>query len=220
MGAEGRQLADAREGTLDALGQTAHVSCWPVVQCAMRKILVGATFVVVLLAGCADAATDAGREDASTSPPAPAEAPSSADDETEAEAPEEATIRQWASHVAGAEGDVRDAIAEWDEDDCLAGIDEPICMSKMLVMSYTAQTLAVTIEGGMNEETPAFIGEPPAEISALVDSTHAAAAEAGEAAGEAFEVWDDAEATAAGARATQAYGRLISELDSWSPYMG
>ena len=95
------------------------------------------------------------------------------------------------------------------------------CTVMVMTMGSYAEVIKLGIEGGLMEDVPATIGEPPAEITTLVQETLSAAEEASvlqkTAYDECSEATDDCHS--AGAAGWLAMDSLIRKLNAWKPYM-
>ncbi len=175
-----------------------------------RTVALVALCAVVGLAGCSSSdADDEVKPAASTSASAaPTQAPA-------------ATGDQWASLIAQGKSGAVDALQSWEDSGCLATMMDTACAITLTTMGYAAGTLSTLIEAGTNEAGSGYIGAPPAEISALVDETKAAADRAAEAASAAGTACTGgAECTTEAFAAVVAYDSLTSSLAGWAPYGG
>lgn len=160
---------------------------------------------------------------------APVESPPTAEDEPapsasvsgtpEVEVPP-ATPAQWASRIAESARETRQALADWEADDCLpTDVHEfPGCQIRLEIMRTRAQIVALGIQAGLNAEAPGFIGEPPDEIRTLVEDTLEAALAAEASGAKATEACRAGECTSAAAEALFDFDDLVALLDAWVPY--
>ncbi|MEU2200582.1 hypothetical protein [Isoptericola sp. NPDC019482] len=171
------------------------------------RALLGAALLVAVSAGCSGEGS-AGADVASSE--APESAPAT---ETVAET----TVDQWASIVAGQRHAVDEMNADWEDATCSATAiamgDAPDCEAYLIAMGYTAETAAVAIGGAINPDSDTYLGDPPAEIADLYESTF----EAADAASVAVSDWENEAATPMDA--TRAWDDLLTKFAEWEPYL-
>lgn len=167
---------------------------------------------VVLLASCSagEEPTTAPSESTTTSTTA------SAEPATEPSEAAGATTEQWASRIAEGKRGVIESVESYDSAGCLPSDEEVTCDAYLMTMQMSAATMALQIEAGLNEDAPGFIGAPPAEIAPLVTDTQEAARAAQQAGQEAVDCTEACEGPVF--QFTVAYDRLVTTIDTWSPY--
>ena len=173
-----------------------------------RTVALVALCAVVGLAGCSSSDADDVAKPAASTSAAPTQAPA-------------ATEAQWASLIAQGKSGAVDAFQSWEDSGCIATMMDTACAITLTTMGYAAETLSTLIEAGTNEAGSGYIGAPPAEISALVDETKAAADRASDVASAAGTACTGgAECTTEAFAAVVAYDSLTSSLAGWAPYGG
>jgi hypothetical protein len=159
----------------------------------MRLPILTAAAAVALLAGCSSAA-------AKPAAPTPSPSPTAST----------ATITQYASKLNGPLKDFRGTWQKY-EDACILGDPTAIaCVLYVQTINLEMKTIQSVIEGATTKGVPAFIGNPPAEINALVVETDTVASNLeGETGGnKPVDGWQsDA-------------NHLDSLVDQWGPYLG
>lgn len=132
-----------------------------------------------------------------------------------------ATVSQWASVIAGVDRQTRDAFEAWDTGVCLPSDmsdGDLFCNMQMQNMGTYAAVVSMELQAAANAGAPGYIGAPPAEIVMLVDETRDKADAAANAAGAAVDACKEGSCLGEAMAAMLAYDKLISALDSWSPY--
>lgn len=173
--------------------------------------LVALCAVVIGVTGCSGAdEREVGKDDVVSTEPT-----TQAVEET----PAGASVEQWASLVAEAKGGVVNAYEDWKDTDCLPGDTEVTCTINLSILSTTAHIFALQIDGGLKPEAEGYIGDPPADIAALVDQSREAAMGAKEALEIAHDAcFDDENCLREGMTGIRSYEKLLAKIDAWSPY--
>ena len=136
-----------------------------------------------------------------------------------------AGAEEFASLIAETRRDVDEWLDTWDENGCSSlgvstGTDIMACEMSLISGGLIADTAEIRMEGATKEGVPAYIGQPPENISIIWDSTKAAAAAASDA-GE--EIPDDCAASDECAGAVMNFLMAMDDLqgkyDAWEPYM-
>ena len=159
-----------------------------------RPTILTALAAVALLAGCSSAAKP------SAAGPTPSPSPTAST----------ATIKQYASKLNGPLKDFRDTWQKY-ENGCVLVDPPPLaCTIYVQTISIEMKTIQSVIHGATTPNVPAFIGNPPAEINALVVDTDTVASNLeGETAGDKpVDGWQ------------QDANHLDSIVDQWGPYLG
>lgn len=134
-----------------------------------------------------------------------------------------ATVSQFASLIAPYERDWNDQVATV-EDDCRRVDTLVACNLGYVTLSLLAETVHLVLTGAVDSpDSPDYLGEPPAEISRLIDQT----LEAAESVPAAVETWRDSdcvdpladECLAEALNLRRAVGDLTAAYDSWRPYL-
>lgn len=131
-----------------------------------------------------------------------------------------ATVRQWASEVAGIKEMVDESDQDWNDRTCSSiavSEGDALCGATIIPMKYNAQTANITLGGLVEAGGRNSLGEPPAEIASLVDETVQAAAAAAMS-GEAMECPGD-DCLGGASAFTRDWGDLVNVLAKWEPYL-
>jgi hypothetical protein len=169
--------------------------------CAIAVIAVLAVVIVAMIGGKTTAAGKAS--------PSPSWSPMSWAPDTA----QTATVRQYASAVSPPIKSLSETYQKYKDNPCALRTDNTgdlVCGLSALTFNAEAQTLSLTLTGATKRGVPAYIGEPPAEIRALVTNTIIAAQ-------------DLVTATAPGqtdsATMFSSLTELMAILDRWDPYL-
>ena len=133
------------------------------------------------------------------------------------------SVEQFASIIAESRGAVDDWLDEWDEYTCssLTVADgDPLCEASLTGGGYVALTASLKLEAATKTDAPAYIGDPPDEISIIWQSTEdaaTAAATAGEDIPEGCSTSDECAGKVM--EFTSAMTELQAKYGSWAPYM-
>jgi hypothetical protein len=174
---------------------------------------VGAAIALFFTVACGDGA--------STSVPTAEGAPLA---EAATPTPDTATVSQWASLVAPYAREWHDLV-DTVEEDCRRPATVVVCHLGYMNLSLRADIIATTLTGVISVPGhPDYLGEPPAEISRLVERT-IEAAEGVEPAHGAYSATgcrdpyaDECRAEASAMRS--AVRELTAAYDAWAPYLG
>lgn len=152
--------------------------------------------------------------------PAP-EAEASAPTTTEASSA--ATVEQYAGQVASVWQSVQDWQESWEDATCstLAAQDAVDCRAYVSAGAMTGIAAGNSMSAISKPDAPGYLGEPPAEVADLYESTlaHATAAED---AGDAYielDCPDDDDCLGATADVVFSLERLDDEFAKWEPYL-
>lgn len=178
--------------------------------------LLALTAALLGVGGCADANGDAGPgEDAATTPTPTASAEASP-------AEEEADPAPWLSLIAVETARLEDATASWDEAICSSSVvadGAPDCGAMMTTLSLVADTSAITLRGAVDEASPSYLGDVPAELADVWAGT-LDAAEAASAAGAAATSACPGDGCLSAAFVFEmALGDLDESFTAWAPYL-
>lgn len=174
----------------------------------MRKPLIPTLTVLALLLSSCGASTD------------PVETDAQPVAETEESG---ATVEQFASLISEERRSVDEWIEDWHDNTCstLSVADgDPLCETSLISGSLIADTAKITMEGATKEGVPAYIGQPPEEITSIWQETFDAAttaSEAGEAIPEDCSSADDCVGKVMDF--TMAMDDLQGKYDAWAPYL-
>ncbi len=178
----------------------------------MKRGLSALVACTLLLATACSGSGDSAR-------PSPTADEATADTETEP-ARTDSTVEEWASVVAQQKVAVDDAQKEWSNAMCssLAANDGATdCIIRLSTMGTIASTVAITLRGAKDPESPAYIGDPPADIAPLLGDTITAAAVAEQLGAEVACPGTECVSTAFAME--QAWDELRSQFAAWEPYM-
>ena len=152
---------------------------------------------------------------------APPEAEASAPPTTEV--PSTATVEQYAGHVASVRQSVQEWKGWWEDATCstLAAQDAVDCRAYVVAGASTGMAAGHSMSAISKPDAPGYLGEPPAEVADLYESTLAHALAAKEA-GEAYTELDcpeDDDCLGATADVVFSLEWLDDEFAKWEPYL-
>lgn len=180
---------------------------------SMKKSLglLAATIVLLAASGCAG---DDSSADAATPTPSPSASESPAEDT--------ASVADFYAIVLKTRPGIDEWIEDWDSNKCstsfVASGKDPLC-SMILMRAYmSAGIVESSLNGGQKKGAPAYVGEPPAEIERVLQSTIKAAQKVQAAEDDRKAACPDGECTGVSLNLVMAMDDLQAELASWDAY--